>query len=197
MSMLIYYDLETTGLNQFHDRITEVCFIKEKNGYNKYTSLVNPGKKISSFITKITGITNEIVLDKPNFGGITGDIINFISNRKGETSYLIAHNNDGFDRLVLKEHFKKEGIQIENYNIKFIDTLLLAKKLYPQYYKFSLTTLCDRLGVNKETAHRAEGDTLMLQGLYRKLCLDLAKELESTYEIVMNNPECVIEYIYG
>ena len=108
--MLIYYDLETTGLNQFHDRITEICFIKEKNGYNKYTSLINPGKNISNYITKITGITNEMVQNKPKFVNVTEDIINFINNRNGETSYLIAHNNDGYDRLVLKEHLKKEGI---------------------------------------------------------------------------------------
>ena len=195
--MLIYYDLETTGLNQFHDGITEFCFIKEKNGYNKYTSLLNPGKRITEYITKITGITNEMVQDKPHFGNIKEDIINFISNRNGETSYLVAHNNDGFDRLILKEHLKKEGIRIENYNIKFIDTLLFAKKLFPQYYKFNLSTLCDRLGVQKETAHRAEGDTKMLRGLYLKLCEELSKQTTFSKEEIINNPEYVMEYIYG
>ena len=78
-----------------------------------------------------------MVQDKPHFGNIKEDIINFINNRNGETSYLVAHNNDGFDRLSSKRAFKKEGIRIENYNIKFIDTLLFAKKLFPQYYKFN------------------------------------------------------------
>ena len=45
-------------------------------------------------------------------------------------------------------------------NIKFIDTLLFAKKLFPNFFKFSLTTLCDKLGIQKEEAHRATGDTL-------------------------------------
>lgn len=195
--MLIYYDLETTGLNQFHDRITEFCFIKEKQGYNTYTSLVNPGKVISSYITKITGISNEMVQTKPTFNQLSDEILNFINNRNGETTYLIAHNNDGFDRLILKEHFKKVGIRIEDYNIKFIDTLLLAKKLYSFYYKFSLTTLCEKLDIPKETAHRAEADTNMLKGLYMKLCSELAKRTQTNVADIMSNPEYVIEYIYG
>lgn len=197
MSMLIYYDLETTGLNQFHDKITEFCFIKEKNGYNVFSSLVNPEKEITIFITKITGITNEMVQVMPKFSQRAVEILNFINNRNGETTYLIAHNNDGFDRIILRQHLKNSGINLDNYNIKFIDTLLFAKKLYKYYYKFNLSTLCDKLGVEKETAHRAEGDTKMLKGLYSKLCLQLAKNMNVSYDNVINNPEIVMDYIYG
>ena len=195
--MIIYYDLETTGLNQFHDRITEFCFIKEKTGYNTYSQLINPEKNISTYITKITGISNDMVVNQPTFKIISQNIIQFITERNGETSYLIAHNNDGFDRLLLKEHLKKINIRIEDLNIKFIDTLLFAKKLFPNFFKFSLTTLCDKLGIQKEEAHRATGDTLMLQRLYHKLCEELGKRKNVNTIDIIKNPEYIIEYIYG
>ena len=174
---LNYFDLETTGLNQFHDRITECAFIKE--GFSlpdkTYTSLVNPEKNISKFITRITGISNEMVADAPKFENVMPTIIEFI-NDGSQPAFLIAHNGDGFDKLVLKSHFNRENIKMREFKWQSIDTLLMAKKLYPYMFKHNLKDLMTQLGLETEEAHRAMNDTKMLQKLYQKMCVDLDKK---------------------
>ena len=68
--MLIFYDLETTGLNPYHDKITEVCFLKylpEDPRYTKFVTLINPNRKLTDTIVRITNITDEMLQDKPIF----------------------------------------------------------------------------------------------------------------------------------
>ena len=191
--MLVFYDFETTGLNQFHDRITEMSFVKNDN--SNYTTLVNPQIKIPPFITRITKISNDMVIDKPTFKEALPGMYNFLSNN-GEQMYLVAHNSDGFDYLVLKAHLNREGIKIKDLGYKYIDTLLLAKKLYPQFFKHNLTKLCVQLGLQVEEAHRAYADCKMLKRLYVKICEDLATHLKATFDEVFNNPELVISYTH-
>ena len=195
--MVIFYDLETTGLNQFHDKITEMCFYKyiTVEHFTKYSELVNPEVKISYFITNLTGISNEMVSNKPNFLQQSQNLLQFISNEQ-EINYLVAHNNDGFDKIVLKEHFKKAGFEVKNLNIKHIDTLLFAKKMYPQIRKFSLTKLCEQFNIPLESAHRAESDTIMLTKLYKKMVEDFATQNFMEFKYVFNNPKIIYDFIY-
>ena len=198
---LNYFDLETTGLNQFHDKITEIAIIKQNLPVDsmplseEYTTLVNPGKNISNFITKITGISNEMVVDKPFFKQIIPTIVSFIS--KGQSSpYLIAHNCDGFDKIVLKTHFKEANMNINEVRTWFyIDTLLMAKKLYPYFFKHNLKDLCLQLGLEIKTAHRALNDTKMLQLLYLRMCSDLEKKNKLSPDFVLYHPDYVWNYI--
>ena len=193
---LNYFDLETTGLNQFHDRITEFAFIKE--GFSlpdkTYTSLVNPEKNISKFITRITGISNEMVADSPQFENVVSTIIEFI-NDGTKPAFLIAHNGDGFDKLVLKSHFKRVNIKMREFNWQTIDTLLMAKKLYPYMFKHNLKDLMTQLGLETEEAHRAMNDTKMLQKLYHKMCVDLDKKEKLGDNYCLTHPEYVWNYI--
>ena len=191
--MLVYYDFETTGLNQFHDRITEMSFVKEDNSH--FTTLINPQVNIPPFITKITKISNDMVVGKPTFKEALPDMYNFLSNGT-QPVYLVAHNNDGFDYLVMKAHLNKEGIKIKDLGYKYIDTLLFAKKLYPQFFKHNLTKLCEQLQIEVEEAHRAHADCKMLKRLYRKMCEDLAESLNISFVEVFGNPEIVISYIH-
>lgn len=195
--MPIFYDLETTGLNQFHDKITEMCFHKyyTENEFTEFNELVNPEVKISHFITNLTGISNEMVSLKPTFQLYSNHLISFLSNQH-QTSYLIAHNNDGYDKLVLKEHFKRCRISMKTLNIKHIDTLLFAKKMYPQIKKFSLVKLCENFNIELEKAHRAKSDTIMLTKLYKKMVYDFCQINSMDYIYVFNNPEVIYEYIY-
>lgn len=200
---IIYFDLETTGLNQYHDKITDVCFIRENFNNQelplKFSCLVNPEKKISDFITRLTGISNQMVQDKPNFAGISQGLLSFIQpqNNKLSTPYLVAHNAEGFDKLVLRIHFKNCQVNTNLLPWKYLDTLLLAKKLYPYMFKHNLKKLMTELGLEVREAHRAENDTLMLRDLYHKLCLDLAKKEKLNYESVIQNPEYVWQYIHN
>lgn len=198
---IVYYDLETTGLNQFHDRITEFSFIKEaettERNLPKLQSLINPGIPIPPFVQKLTNITNELVQDKPIFNQTIPTIMEFMNNPTGQIVYLIAHNNDNFDRLVLNEHFKREGVQMSNFNWKFIDTLLFAKKLYPKIYRFSLAKLLTYLQIDLREAHRAENDTFMVRDLYKRLVKEMAEKEKVDYSMLISNPEYIWQYIYS
>lgn len=198
--MLIFYDLETTGLNPYHEKITEVCFLKylrEDPRHTKFTTLINPKKKLSNTIVKITNITDEMLQDKPTFEEIGTDMFRFILDGEDSIRYFIAHNGDVFDRIFLKEHFNMLNIKLKDYSFMHIDTLLFAKKMYSELRKFNLGYLCEKLEILKRTGHRAENDTLMLADLYKKMCNDLAirNNLEVNYYI--NNTNEIYDFIYN
>lgn len=193
---IIYYDFETTGLNQFHDKITEYCFLKENQSQNMIQSLVNPQKTVSSFVTKLTGITQQMVDSAPHFQDLHTQILEFISNTNGYT-YLVAHNGDNYDFLMFREHLKSVGYNLNNMPIRSLDTLLLAKKLYPHQSKYSLSTLCTQFNCGVLGAHRAEGDTRMVQNLFRYMLNDLANYFGVSQNTLVEHPEMIYNYING
>ena len=86
---LVFIDLETTGTNTLHDRVTEVGFCEVHNGavVEEWSSLVNPGKPISPFIEQITGITTEMVSEAPSFSEIADELQEKLAGK-----VLVAHN---------------------------------------------------------------------------------------------------------
>ena len=68
--IFVVCDVETTGLSPVYNRITEISLIKVQNGeiIDKYSSLINPQQHIPGEITRLTGIANEDVINKPSFG---------------------------------------------------------------------------------------------------------------------------------
>ena len=196
---ILYYDFETTGLNQFHDKIIEYAFITEKNGENEkevFTNLVNPEKKLSSKIISITKITDDMLLSKQPMWQHVPKIIKFIE-KENNNKYLIAHNNDNFDKLFLYNTLKKYDYDCKNYNWLFIDTLLLAKKILPEISSFSLKKLCEHFNIRVSGAHRALEDTKMVRKLYHALCIKLAPKLNTNYEDLIQNPSKVYNYLYN
>ena len=192
---IIYYDFETTGLNQFHDKITEYCFIKENQSQDIIQSLVNPEKEISHFVTKLTGITQQMVNSAQCFQDHIQTILEFISDPN--FCYLVAHNGDNYDFLMFREHLRKFGYNLNNLPIRSLDTLLLAKKLYPHLTKYSLSTLCTQLNCGVMGAHRAEGDTQMVKNLFRYMLNDLSNILGVPQDSLLTNPELIYNYING
>ena len=108
----IIYDLETTGLNPFYDEIIEYSFYDTTNN-KKISSLVNPKRRIEQKITEITGITNDDLSDKSSIESHIKTIFDLINN---ENIYLIAHNNDNFDKYFIKE-LLKSTLLIKNLNV--------------------------------------------------------------------------------
>ena len=199
--MLIFYDLETTGLNQFHDKITEFCFIKRGHGdIETFHHLVNPLKPIPAIVQKITQITPELVKNEPTFDHFAQEIINFITSSRvdypDEPIFLVAHNNDGFDQLVLNAHLKSCGITLKDYNLHFIDSLLLSRKLHPEIPKHNLSALNKAFNLPWIQAHRADGDCNMLANVYNKLVENLAMFLGKSHMDLMTNPQQVYNWIY-
>ena len=159
---LVFFDFETTGLNPYHDEIIEYAF---KNDSDSISSLVIPSYPLKPEITTITGITNEMLENEGiNQTNAKKNIIDWLNKIEGPI-YLIAHNNIGFDMLFFKRLIGKD---IDNFEIKYFDTLYLAKKLLPKMRSVSMKTLTKIFGIESGN-HRALGDTCALEQVYREL----------------------------
>ena len=174
---IIYFDFETTGLNIYHDRIIEYAFVKEDGSditeipSQILGSLVKPGVKFEQKITEITGIHPDQLEDKETIDKHTTNIMSFIRSEPQRFTqddiYFVAHNCLSFDKIFLKMLFPKE------HGWKFVDTLLLAKKLMPEHSGFSQSNLAKYFNI-EDGGHRATSDTICVRKLYHKLLEMLA-----------------------
>ena len=144
-------DLETTGLSFRTEKITEVGIMKIKNGevIDSFETFVNPEKPIPYKVVEVTKITDDMVKDAPTIQEIFPKILEFIDN-----SVLVAHNAD-FDIGFLKHNAQELGYE---FNYTYIDTLRLAKDLFPEYKKYKLGIIAENLGIKVDVAHRALDD---------------------------------------
>lgn len=192
---LFYYDFETTGLNPYHSKIIEYCFVCPKG--NILESLVNPCIMFSDKIVEITGITNTMVQSMPPIEEKKQEISDFINLFNREHVYLVAHNNSNFDRFFFKNIYKNDSVigPILNQKIRYIDTIHLAKYLLPNTKTFNLKYLCKKFGILPGT-HRARDDTLALKQLYEILLRILAKKEDIEYDKLIKNPKIVYDILY-
>lgn len=159
------FDLETTGMSPVHNRIIEIGAVRlEHDGsLSRYQTLIHPETTISSQITRLTGITNEMVANAPTFSEIAGEFLEFIKGSK-----LVAHNAR-FDLSFLMESLgRTPGAAM--WEGGAYDTLTLARKTYPGLPSYSLKTLREafRLGMDLEgTAHRALYDAEITMELFQ------------------------------
>lgn len=143
-------DLETTGGHITRDRITEIGIVLiDGNRVERYSSLVNPGQPIPPFIENMTGISDAMVADAPQFETLAEEILQKLSGR-----LFIAHNAR-FDYGFLKNAFKRIGIKFQT---EVLCSVKLSRKLYPQHYKHSLDSLIERHGIVLAERHRALAD---------------------------------------
>lgn len=197
---IVMFDFETTGLKNYYSKIIEYAFINYYNN-KSITELINPEQTISSKITSITNITNDMLIDKPTIKEKSNEIYNFIesnyNNNSGKKIYMIAHNVNGFDRFFLKRIFQSNPFALKFYreNIVFIDTIDLAKYVLPDMRSVSLATLCKIFKIEAGT-HRALDDTIALQKVYTRLVDLLAKQKNMNKEYLINNPKEIWEILY-
>ena len=193
---VVYYDFETTGLNQYHDKIIEYAFSKESDK-SELSGLVDPESKLSSKIQSITNISDEMLAGKPKIWQELPKIVSFLQEGN-TTKYLVAHNNDGFDKIFLQNQLKTYDSNYKNYTWKYIDTLLLAKKLMPNLYSFSLKNLLAVFKLPSLNTHRAIDDTKALRLVYMELCKILKRKLKNVnYNDIINQPSIVYNYLYN
>jgi DNA polymerase-3 subunit epsilon len=150
---IIFFDLETTGINIAADRIVEISYLKvDQNGNEtSKTMRVNPGIHIPEKVTAIHGISDEDVKDAPAFNEIAKSLA-----REFEGCDLAGYNSVKFDIPLLAEEFLRAGVDVDLKRKKFIDVQVIFMKMEPRTlsaaYKFF---------VNKDldNAHSAEADT--------------------------------------
>ncbi len=149
--MYAVVDIETTGGSPKTEKITEIAIYlyDGEKVVNEFITLVNPEKNIPYYITALTGISNEMVVDAPKFYEIAKQIVEFT-----EDKILVAHNAS-FDYKFIKSEFKSLGFEFTRDNLC---TLRLSRKLLPGHRSYSLGKLCGDLGINIENRHRAAGD---------------------------------------
>ena len=161
-------DLETTGFSFRTEKITEVGIMKFKKGevIDEFSCFVNPEKPIPQRVIEVTNITDDMVKDAETIEKVMPKIIEFVGD-----SVLVAHNAD-FDIGFLKYNAKVLGLSLEN---TYLDTLRLAKELFPEFKKYKLGLIAEKLGIKVEVAHRALDDVDTTVKVL-KVMLDMLKE---------------------
>jgi DNA polymerase-3 subunit epsilon len=148
-------DIEATGGNHIKGKIIEIAIyiFDGENIINEYATLINPEVKIDWYVTKLTGITNEMVKDAPLFKEVAQKIIDLTKGK-----IFVAHDVD-FDYKFLRTELKKAGFA---FNEPKVCTLKLSEKHMPEATSYSLGKLCEEIGIPipDEDRHRAAGDAL-------------------------------------
>ena len=160
--MFAIIDIETTGNKYNFGKITEIA-IYQHNGQEvtgSFSTLINPEMDIPFFITRLTGIDNEMVRDAPKFYEVAKKIIEITMGRT-----FIAHNVS-FDYKFVKEEYKRLGYE---YNQKTLCTVKMSRRLLPGHRSYSLGKLCSDLRIEINGRHRAAGDALATVKLFEIL----------------------------
>jgi DNA polymerase III subunit epsilon len=151
---ICFFDLETTGINISVDRIVEISILKVYPNGNKEskTWLVNPEVPISLEVTKIHGITNDMIKDKPNFKTIASDVKSMINNCD-----LAGFNSNKFDIPLLAEELLRSEIDFSLENVLTIDVQNIFHKMEQRTLGAAYQFYC---GKSLENAHSSSTDTL-------------------------------------
>ncbi|MBP1614859.1 MAG: Exonuclease RNase and polymerase [Bacteroidetes bacterium] len=150
---IVFFDLETTGININTDRIVEICYLKvHPNGNEESKTLrINPEMHIPAESSAIHGIYDADVANCPTFKAVAKNIANDI-----EGADLAGFNSNRFDIPVLAEEFLRAGVDIDMSRRKFIDVQVIYHKLEQRTLSAAYKFYC---GKNLEDAHTAEADT--------------------------------------
>ena len=165
-------DIETTGGNATHSRITEIAIIIHdgEQVIDRWETLVNPQKDIPPAIFALTGITNEMVSDAPVFDMISDKVFELLSDR-----VFVAHNVN-FDYSFVRHELERAGLK---WTAKKLCTVRAARKIRPGLLSYSLGRLCDSLAINLDNRHRAGGDADGTAILFSRLLeWDMDKEID-------------------
>jgi DNA polymerase-3 subunit alpha (Gram-positive type) len=148
----VVFDIETCGLNAHKNPIIEIGAIKLKGTrpIDKFSKLINPKQSIPSSIQKLTNITDSMVSNEPTIDEVLPEFLQFVGD-----ATMVAHNAM-FDMGFIKRDAKK--ILNIDYSPTVMDTMTLAKALYPDRKSYSLDALNKLLGLSLETHHRAVED---------------------------------------
>ncbi|MDW7670660.1 MAG: PolC-type DNA polymerase III [Bacillota bacterium] len=158
----VVFDIETTGLSSTHDQITEIGAVRIEGGevVAEFSSLVNPQTLISTDITRLTGITNDMVANAPLIQKVLPQFLDFCQG-----AVLVAHNAD-FDTGFIRENMRRLEIAFQ---FDVIDTLILSRILLKELKRHRLNLVAKALGVSLENHHRAVHDARATADIFLKL----------------------------
>jgi DNA polymerase-3 subunit alpha (Gram-positive type) len=181
MRYYIFGDVETTGLSEQTERMTEIALVKCDENFNiidKFQMLINPERTVSAKITELTGITEAMVENEPKYDealpiikewwikDIDFGIINEEGDQEDVEIIFVAHNSP-FDTKFINKG--AQDILGKDLIIDWIDTVSLARELYPFWRNHKLETCVKKFGAVNERHHRAMADTMALYHIGKRL----------------------------
>lgn len=180
---LVFFDLETTGVNIGTDRIVEISYYKVfPNGNTEGKTIrVNPGMPIPAEATAVHGITDDDVRECPRFEQIAPEIASVI-----EDSDLAGYNSNYFDVPLLAEELLRAKVNVDLKRKKLVDAFTIFKKNEPRNLTAAYKFYC---GKDLEDAHSAQADTM---ATYEVLLAQLER-----YEDVPDTVDALDEYTRG
>ena len=193
---VVFFDLETTGINITTDRIVELCYIKVyPNGNEESKSMrINPEMHIPESSSAIHGIYDEDVADCPTFKQVARELANTIKGCD-----FAGFNSNRFDIPVLAEEFLRAGVDIDLNRRKFIDVQTIFHKMEQRTLSAAYKFYCNK---SLENAHTAEADTLATYEVL-KAQLDRYPDLKndvaflSQYSCYSNNVDFAGRMVYN
>jgi DNA polymerase-3 subunit epsilon/ATP-dependent DNA helicase DinG len=158
MTSLVALDIETTGLDAKTDAIIEIGAVRfnGRRVEGEWTTLIHPGRPIPPYITQLTGITDQMVLQAPSIKSVLADLVHFIGQDP-----ILGHNI-AFDLSFLRKY----AILANN---ETVDTYDMAAVLLPGAGRYNLGALAQALGVLLPATHRALDDAHATRGVYLRL----------------------------
>lgn len=162
----VVLDLETTGLSPQKEQIIEIAMIKIAEGkqVDEYHTLLNPCCHISSFITRLTGISNQDVEGSPTIRDVLQEIDKFLNG------FLIVGHNVTFDLSFLQAAY--QNTWGEECLFYYLDTLSVSRAVFPNLPKHKLEFLIEQFELADEQTHRALDDVICTQKLLERCISD-------------------------
>ena len=194
---IVFFDLESTGLNVIKDRVVQIAMIKYIPGRAEpieFKSLVNPGDVlISKEAESVHGISQDMVKDLPTFKDLADEIYAFI---KGAD--LGGYNSNRFDVPMLMEELARAGYELDTQSIRLIDVQRIFYRMEPRTLSAALRYYC---GKKLEGAHDALNDVRatvdVLKGQIRKYKgEDLELDNGILEEPVRNDMQALYEFTF-
>ncbi|HKR03368.1 MAG TPA: exonuclease domain-containing protein [Bacteroidia bacterium] len=177
-------DIETTGSHGSAHSITEIAIILHDGNkiIDSFQSLINPEAFINPYVSRMTGITNEMLRDAPKFHEVAKQVWNLTDD-----AAFIAHSVN-FDYSYIRDEFKSLGADFRR---KKLCTVRLSRKIFPGYPSYSLGNICAHLGIKIENRHRAMGDAAATVKLL-ELCMKHDKDEFINRSLKKNSKEAIL-----
>ncbi|MFM7728069.1 MAG: PolC-type DNA polymerase III, partial [Flavobacteriales bacterium] len=144
-------DIETTGGHASGNSIVEigVLLFDGERVVEEFSTLLDPGVRIPSYISGLTGITNDMLEGAPTFLQIADRLEELF-----EGAVFVAHNVN-FDHSFIRAEFASIG---RNWNPPRLCSMRMARKAFPGQKSYGLNAICGWMGIENEQAHRALSD---------------------------------------
>ena len=169
----VVFDIETTGFSPIKNKIIEIGAVKVRNGeiLERFSEFINPEVPIPYRITKLTSITDDMVIDAPTREVIIPRFVEFCKD-----AVLVGHNV-GFDISFINRNCKELGIDVD---YTTVDTLWLSRYFFPLQAKHTLDAVAKTLGVVLEHHHRAVDDAECTALIFNKFVPMLKEQKAET-----------------